>query len=239
MKSLALSALLLGSLSLTAVAKEPATKPVFSDQFERSEKNDQKEEVGNGWTTNSKGRAKGDKQVDLKDGTLVVNISPQADHAVTVKQVLDLSDCCVRFRFQLGPKDQLAFNFSDLQLKTVHAGHIASIKVNTNRLSVEDQKYGTMELDRYKRRKAGEDPKKLREEVADFVKAEKISLEPDVWHEMEIVIEGDTCTATVDGKHSVTHQSPGYGHPVKRHVAFSVPKNAVIDDVRIWDVAKP
>ncbi|WP_339749829.1 family 16 glycoside hydrolase [uncultured Rubinisphaera sp.] len=221
------------------VQAEPQTKPILSDQFERSEKDEAKEQVGNGWTTNSKSRAMGDKQVDLQDGTLVVKISPRADHAVTVVHQLDFADCCVKFRFQIADKHQLGFNFSDPELKTVHAGHIAGVKVTTNRLAVEDHKYGNFEIERYNRKKAGADKKEITKEVAPYNRAEKISITPDQWHEMMIVIEGDRITATVDGKQTISHQSPGFAHSTKRKIAFSVPKEAVIDDVTIWDVAKP
>jgi hypothetical protein len=42
-------------------------KLIFEDDFERSESDDSKEEIGNGWTSNSAKRAKGNKQVDLKE----------------------------------------------------------------------------------------------------------------------------------------------------------------------------
>ena len=51
---------------------------IFSDDFNRSESQEKTDEPGNGWGTNSKSRAKGDKQVDLADGAMRIFISPQA-----------------------------------------------------------------------------------------------------------------------------------------------------------------
>ena len=39
---------------------------IFEDKFERSESQETKDEPGNGWLTNSKRRAKGNKQTDFK-----------------------------------------------------------------------------------------------------------------------------------------------------------------------------
>ena len=51
----------------SALAKNDfqATGVLFQDQFERTEKDQGKEQPGNGWGTNSKTRAKGVKQVFL------------------------------------------------------------------------------------------------------------------------------------------------------------------------------
>ena len=70
-----LSALLLATALFTAAAGKPAAPAgfetlLFSDDFERAEADDTKEEVGKGWGTNSKSRAQGQKQVDLKDGAM-------------------------------------------------------------------------------------------------------------------------------------------------------------------------
>jgi len=58
---------------------------IFSDDFNRSELQEAKDEVGNGWSTNSGSRAKGNKQVDLKDGAMHIVMHKEADHAVSVK----------------------------------------------------------------------------------------------------------------------------------------------------------
>ena len=69
-KNLSLSFCLLASLSLAVSAHgEPAAPPsggfdnlLLSDDFEREESDDSKEEIGKNWSTNSKSRAQGKKQ---------------------------------------------------------------------------------------------------------------------------------------------------------------------------------
>ncbi|MDB4504855.1 hypothetical protein N9240_02910, partial [Akkermansiaceae bacterium] len=70
-------------LPLSLFADEKATL-LFADDFERSESDDSKEEIGKGWNSNSAKRAKGNKQVDLKDGAMHITFHPEADHAVSV-----------------------------------------------------------------------------------------------------------------------------------------------------------
>ena len=83
-----LSAFLL-PLSLAANEKDTL---IFEDDFERNESDDTKEEIGNGWSSNSVKRAKGNKQVDLKDGAMHITFHPVADHAVSVVHPAEFTD---------------------------------------------------------------------------------------------------------------------------------------------------
>ncbi|MFT5409789.1 MAG: hypothetical protein ACI9NC_002514, partial [Verrucomicrobiales bacterium] len=82
--------LLVAIASTSALAQKPAepNKPIgtiiFEDDFERIESQEQKDEPGKGWKTNSQTRAKGNKQVDLKDGAMRISIHEEADHGVSV-----------------------------------------------------------------------------------------------------------------------------------------------------------
>jgi hypothetical protein len=79
----ALTVALLTGLSLPA-AESGDGKLLFSDDFERNESDESKEMIGNGWTTNSRTRAKGRKQVDLRDGAIHIVKADVADHGVSV-----------------------------------------------------------------------------------------------------------------------------------------------------------
>ena len=43
-------------------------------------------------------------------------------------------------------------------------------------------------------------------------------------------------TGSVDGKPVGSLSSPGIAHPTKRQLRLAVPRNAVVDDLRIWRV---
>ena len=75
---------LLALLSISLLHGEDKATLLFEDDFERKESQEKTEEIGKGWGSNSKKRAKGNKQVDLKDGAMHIAIHPEADHAVSV-----------------------------------------------------------------------------------------------------------------------------------------------------------
>ena len=119
---------------------------VFSDDFDRVEEDDAKEEVGNGWTTNSERRAKGVKQADLKDGVLVIKMADEADHGVSVKHDAPFDNGVVRVRFRLKDSKGIGFNFNDPKCKVSHAGHICALQVTPRKVTFRDGKTGIFDL---------------------------------------------------------------------------------------------
>ena len=129
MKSPVPLTLLLSALTASVFAADLG-KVLFQDDFNRTESKPDAEDIGNGWATNSKARAKGDKQVALKDGAMHIYISPQADHAVSVTHAAEFTDGAVTLRFMLeDAKDSLGLDFADAQFKEVHAGHLCAAKI--------------------------------------------------------------------------------------------------------------
>ena len=86
------------------VAADHAGTLIFQDDFERSESQEVRDEPGNGWGTNSKSRAKGHKQVDLRNGAMYIFTHAEADHAASVTHPAEFNNGTVRIRFM--PRDQ-------------------------------------------------------------------------------------------------------------------------------------
>ena len=150
----------MGLLSAFTLSVTDLGELVFQDDFQRSESQEKKDEPDRGWATNSAKRALGDKQVDLKDGTMRINISPRADHAVSVTHPFEFRNGSVAIRFLLeDKKDSLGLNFADLNFKGVHAGHLFVVRIYSNRVEITDLKTGIMRKDIRETRKA---KKKLR-----------------------------------------------------------------------------
>ena len=59
-------------------------------------------------------------------------------------------------------------------------------------------------------------------------------LEPGQWYALLVEIDGDTLKASIDGEVVGSFQSEGIAHPTKRTLRLAVPKNAVVDDLKIW-----
>ncbi len=209
---------------------------IFQDDFERSESQELKDEPGNGWGTNSKSRAKGNKQVDLKDGAMRIFIHPEADHAVSVTHDAVFTDGAVGLRFMLeDEKDSLGLNFADLQFKEVHAGHLFAASVGTDKVRFQDLKTGNMRLDIREARLA---KAKLSDEQQAALKGKEKSvphkLATGTWHDLLVTVSGDELSVRINGQLVGSLRSPGIAHPTKRMLRLAVPRNAVVDDVKIW-----
>ncbi|MCH2209605.1 MAG: hypothetical protein MK132_27620, partial [Lentisphaerales bacterium] len=121
---------------------------IFEDKFERNESQETKDEPGNGWQTNSKSRAKGNKQTDLRDGHIYVFRHEVADHAATIKREIDsLQNGTIGVKLKFADKkDVIYINIADPQEKSVHAGHLLHITVRPNNVMLVDLKTGQMDL---------------------------------------------------------------------------------------------
>lgn len=234
MKPLALLALI--PALTTSIFAADLGKVIFEDDFNRKETQTATDDPGNAWGTNSKARAKGDKQVELKDGAMRIFISPQADHAVSVTHTAEFKDGAVTLRFMLeDAKDSLGLDFADAQCKQVHTGHLCLAKVDAKQVVMVDHKTGGMRVDIHDAKK---EKKELTDEqkkaVAGKSKSVPHTTEIGKWHELQVKMEGDELSVAVDGKAVGSLHSPGIAHPTKRMLRFSVPRKAVVDDVKIY-----
>ena len=208
---------------------------VFSDDFERKETQQIKDEPGNGWNTSSSWSAKGHKEVDLVDGTLHIYIHPEAIHAVDVGHAFAFIDGTAQMRFKFHEaKDTLMLNFADLSFKEVHAGHICAATFAPKRVNLQDMKTGNMLLKYYDDRKAG----KLSKEDEALIKTKSKSFPTEIsineWHSLSVTISGDTMKASVDGKEEGSFSSSGIAHETKQVLRLLVSNQVTIDDVKYY-----
>lgn len=216
-------------------AEENLGTLVFSDDFERKQTQDVKDEPGNGWNTSSSWSAKGHKQVDLVDGALHIYIHPEAIHAVDVGHAFAFIDGTAQMKFKFHePKDTLMLNFADLTWKEVHAGHICAATFGTKRVTLQDMKTGNMLLKYYDDRKAG----KLSKEDEAIIKTKQKSFPIDIsineWHTLSVNITGETMKASVDGKEVGSFSSVGIAHETKQVLRLLVSNQVTIDDVKYY-----
>ncbi|WP_390621309.1 family 16 glycoside hydrolase [Maioricimonas rarisocia] len=208
---------------------------LFQDDFERNESQEEKDEIGNGWGTNSARRAGGNRQVDLKDGAMHIFIHETADHAVSVTHPAEFTDGVVELDFMLpGPKDNLGLNFADLQFKEVHAGHLFVVRISTKSADLIDLKTGNMDLEIRELRRA----KRLsqaQQQMLDTKRARfPLELKPGKWYRAAVTVRGESLHLAIDGKTVGTFASEGIAHPTKRLLRLSVPGRAVVDNVKIF-----
>ncbi len=227
--------LLVCCFALPLMAEENLGTLVFSDEFERTETQKLKDEPGNGWKTSSSWSAKGNKEVDLVDGTLHIYIHPEAIHAVDVGHDFAFTDGTATMRFKFHEeKDTLMLNFADLTCQEVHAGHLCAATFGTKKVTLQDMKTGGMALKYYDARKAGTLPKEDAELLKTKVQSFPNDISLNTWHSLSVTITGDTMTAQVDGKPAGSFSSPGIAHESKQVLRLLVSNQVTIDDVKYY-----
>ncbi len=210
---------------------------IFEDDFERNESQETKDEIGKGWKSNSKSRAAGNKQVDLKNGAMYIYIHKVADHGVSVTHPAEFRDGSVELKFMLeNDKDSLGLNFADLKYKKVHAGHLFVAKVSTKRVDLIDLKTGNMDLKIRESRKAKELTPAQKKLLKTKNKRFPNKLKTGKWYKLRVQISGNTLTVSIDDKKVGSFSSEGIAHPTKRMLRLAVPKNAVVDEVKIFSL---
>jgi len=208
---------------------------IFSDDFERHESQETIDEPGNGWNTNSKSRAKGNKQVDLRDGAMYIYIHEAADHAVSVTQPAEFTNGAVSLRFMLeDARDSLGLNFADLQYKPVHAGHLFAVRVSPQQVHIQDLKTGNMDLKHREARLAGTLTAAQKQFIASKETKIPHTVKINQWHDLLVEVKDDRVAVTINGKLVGSFESEGIAHPTKRMLRLAVPRNAVVDDVKIY-----
>lgn len=226
--------LLVSALCTSLATAEPAL--LFSDDFAREEATAGKEDIGNGWTSNSAWRAKGNQQVDLKDGAMHITKHAEADHGVAIFHAAEFQDGSVELRFKLGAGDDLGVDLVDRELKTVHAGHLCMARVTLKNLQIIDSKTGGMDNKIRERHQAGDKSPDLAALLKTKTKSFKLDLKPDEWHTMHISVVGDRMSVRIDGLEAGAFSSEGIAHPTKRMITLAVNQSAQVDDVKVWKV---
>jgi len=207
---------------------------LFHDDFDRKEKNPSLEQPGNNWGTNSKSRAKGVKQVFLRDGAAFIKRADVADHGVSFTQDVSFADAVIRLRFKLGTGDDLGINIADMQEKSVHAGHICMPRVRLESLEIRDLKTGRMQLAMREKSKTKALTPADKKFLVTKEKKFALNLKPNTWYDLEVRIVGETMKVLIDGKPAGEFASSGIGHPTKRRIRIAVNKEAWIDDFEVF-----
>ncbi len=207
---------------------------LFQDDFNRHEATPDKEEIGNGWTTNSAWRAKGAKQASLEDGALHVTKAAVADHGVAIFHDAAFRDGAVRLRFKLEEGDDLGVDFVDRELKSVHAGHLCLARVTLKSVTLTDSMTGGMDNAIRERRLAGDNSPELLALLKTKTRSFPVDLKAGEWHTLLVVVDGNALRATVDDQPIGEFKSPGIAHPTKRMITLAVNQSAWVDDVKVW-----
>ena len=214
-----------------------SAKLIFEDDFNRIEKDDSKEELGKNWVTNSKSRAKGQKQCDLTGGTVKITMAKVADHGVSMRHDAPFHNGIIVCRFKFSDSKGIKFNFNDPAAKKITwAGHIAGIDVRPSKITIEDHITGKFDL---KIREMRKDPKRKKEAakiLKDKQKSFSAKVDANKWHDIIIVFQGPKVVTYINSKKIGEFSSEGLNHKVKQNLAFAISSSVEVDDLKIYSL---
>jgi hypothetical protein len=212
-------------------------KLIFQDDFNRRDSGDAKEELGKNWVTNSKKRAKGQKQAELTGESVIITMAKVANHGVSMRHDAPFDDGVIQVRFRMFDTKGIGFNFNDPMCKVSHAGHICHFGVKPKLVTFRDGKTGVFDLNIRAKKQAGASKPEMAQLLKGKLTHAKVDLELENWHVAILLIQGDTMTTWLNGKLIGSIKSPGIDHEVKQNLAFAVSGRAEVDDVKIWKLA--
>lgn len=222
------------ALTIFASAEAASPRLLFTDDFERDETQQLKDELGNDWNTNSDKRAGGNKQVDLVDGTLHVFKHKTAHHNVSMTHPAKYKDCRVQLRFRIDhERDDLGIDFADMNCREVHAGHICKVFVRADGIEIFDFKFGRMNKPYRDAVKAGDVSDQQKTQLKNWQKQIGHTIALHTWHDLVVTIIKDTMAVELDGNQILSFTSPGMGHPQKDMIRFSARREVWLDDVKM------
>ena len=216
---------------------------IFHDAFEREEKGNLAEAIGNGWNSATANRVPNIKMADLDNGILKINSATEAaGHAVHIHHDAEFKNggVTIRFKFPDLNKSNFTIGFVDRKTANSHAGHLCYAFFSKNNILLRDHLTGVSNPEIMKIRNPYLKRKeRLPKELTDLLNTKKISIPwraDGQWHTATLVTKGDEMRLSIDGKLIVKHRSEGYAHPCKRWFSLSTSDTVWIDDVKIWRV---
>jgi hypothetical protein len=211
---------------------------VFEDDFNRNEKDDTVEDLGKQWKTNSVKRAQGNKQADLRNGVLYVEMYKEADHGTSILHPIPFDDGIVKVKFNMLNAKGLQLNFNDPKaVHLAHAGHVCQISISPSGIKITDQLTGVFQTEIHKMRKSGGDKKIIQQLLEGKSKSYKVDLELKHWYEITLLFQKETLSVYIDGNFIGALTSEGIDHQMKDNIAFALwESSAEFDDLKVWSL---
>ena len=157
-------------------------------------------------------------------------------HAAVHGLEIPTKDSVVEVKIRFGGNTMMSVEFDDRKYTGSHYGHISSVQVRPNGVTITDQKDGSMRNDIYEMRddpaKKGERAKLLEGRSANF----PLTLETGRWYALLVETVADETRVSIDGQAVAYLKSPGIGHETKSKLEFGVAgKDGFYDDIKVWN----
>jgi hypothetical protein len=182
-----------------------------------------------------KGTQTRDKNLPAADGKPAVTA-----HAAVHGLELPTKDSIVEVKIRFEGASMIDVEFDDRKYTGAHYGHLCRAQVRLDRVTLIDERDGTMRNDIYQ---MNQDPAKKAERtklLAGRMATYPLKLETGRWYTLVVETIGDEMRVTIDGRPVGYLKSSGIAHPTKSKIEFGVAgKDGYFDDLKVWNAVAP
>ena len=174
----------------------------------------------------------------IVDGILVAR-QDNPDHGAVIRKDLAFQNLDLEFDFRFSGGQRFNLVINDQQEKSVWSGHISRVSISPKKITLGDDKTGSMNLEvraqRQDKTLSAEKQQALDALLASSQSSADIDLQPGEWHHLRVRIQGDTMEAWIAGNKVATLTSPGIAHPTKTSFGFTVTGTTVdYDNIKVF-----
>ena len=222
-------------VALLATTAASGNEILFQDNFDRKEANPKKQDIGNGWSSNTSLRSKNKKALGISDGAMHIKVPKGLDHSIIARHNVDFGDVLVEMKFKFTKGSDLSIDFGDENLKTVKAGRVCLAHIKPDGVALVDNMTVKMRLENIPRRGKPE----LQKLIAETETWIPFETKANTWHHVAVQTKGTTMTVTIDRKKVGEFDSKGMAHPTKSQLRLKTRREVWIDDLKVTDLTKP
>ena len=205
---------------------------LFADDF-----NDGRPDIGDGYFS----KYEKSQAFPIVDGVLMMK-QISSSHGSALRKMIDFKDIDIEFDFRFDGEALFSFVLDDDNEKSVWASHISRAMVTPNRILVQDDKTGSMNLAIREKLMNKNLPAKERAELDKLLESKRavaqVPLTIGQWYRLRIYMKGDLLEAFLDGKSVTSHHSIGFDHPTKTKFGWTITgsSSVSIDNLKVYKV---
>lgn len=178
-----------------------------------------------------KGTQTRDKTIPAADGKPAVT-ARAAVHGLEIPT----RDSIVEVRIKFDGATMIDVEFDDRAYKGCHYGHICRAQIRLDRVTLIDEKEGSMRNDIYEMKKDPANKAEVARLLVGRSASYPVKLEPSTWYTVGVETVGDEMRVTIDGRPAGYLKSPGIAHATKSKIELGVAgKDGWFDDIKVWN----
>ncbi|HVJ86504.1 MAG TPA: hypothetical protein VM452_12725 [Caulifigura sp.] len=147
-------------------------------------------------------------------------------------------DSVVETKIRFDGATMIDVEFDDRQYTGAHYGHLCRAQVRLDKVTLIDERDGTMRNDIYEMKKDPSKKDEVKKLLAGRSASFPVKLEQGTWYTLVVETVGDEMRVTIDGLPVGYLKSSGIAHPTKSKIELGVAgSSGSFDDIKVWNAA--